>query len=214
MLIFDPATENVEYRIPLETNDAPLYKLLEQGTGVSRINLSLIREEAKRLALDMSEDTKAGQLVIDLPDSLFPQVGTDKITRRRAVFDTANSTLVSSEVVMAHDDGTIVTTTATPLYTDKDGTPIKIGMITVIDSKAIPLDVEIDPDTPIYNAPEDVPLLSQEDYNRMMEDGNLHEMPDITFGDPTDLSYTETIYEVYQDVEINAVDDQLFRLLR
>jgi hypothetical protein len=56
--------------------------------------------------------------------------------------------------------------------------------------------------------------LSQEDFDRMVEAGNLNEMPDVTFGDPTDLSYTETIYEVYQDVEINAVDDQLFRLLR
>jgi hypothetical protein len=48
----------------------------------------------------------------------------------------------------------------------------------------------------------------------MQEAGNINEIPGITFGNPADLSYTETIFEVYQDMEINAVSDQLFRLIQ
>jgi hypothetical protein len=91
---------------------------------------------------------------------------------------------------------------------------VKVGTITVIDSKAAELIDGIDSDMPVYNSPDDIPTLSESDFKRMMENGELNEMSGITFGDPADLSCIETVYEVYQDIEINAVPEQLFRLIR
>jgi len=94
--------------------------------------------------------------------------------------------------------------------------PVKIGMVTVIDVKApeLPEDIDIDPDTPVYNSIDDIPELSESDFAVMEAAGTAHEIPDMTFGDPADMSYTETIYEVYRNIEINAAPESLFRLIQ
>ncbi len=46
----------------------------------------------------------------------------------------------------------------------------------------------------------------------MLATGSAFEDTDITFGDPADLSSVETIVEKYESIEINKVDDRLFRL--
>jgi hypothetical protein len=213
-LVVNPLTEEIAQRIPIGETDSPLYRLFENQTGLSRINLSLVREEAKRLSLDLQEDAETGCLLLELPPELIPQNGLDRITRSRAVFDATNDVLVETEVIMVREDSTTVTTLVTPVYEFKDSIPVKVGTITVIDSKAAELIDGIDPDMPVYNSPDDIPTLSESDFNRMMESGELNEISGITFGDPADLSYVETIYEVYQDIEINTVPDQLFRLIQ
>lgn len=83
----------------------------------------------------------------------------------------------------------------------------------MIDSKAPNLIEGFDPDTPVYESPDDVPTLTQEEFEQMQSEGVINEIPAIRFGNPADLSYTETVIELYQDMEINTVSDQLFRLL-
>ena len=40
-----------------------------------------------------------------------------------------------------------------------------------------------------------------------------NEIDDMSFGDPSSLSSVQTIVEVYNDVEINNVSDDLFKLI-
>jgi hypothetical protein len=198
--------------VPFEDSDSPLYRIFEGQSGLSRINLSLIRKEAQRLALDITEDSTGNTLLLELPPSMIPQNGYDKITRSRAVFDIANETLIETEVVMVREDETVVTTTATPVYEDKDGVPVKVGMVTVIDSKTPFEDYESD--VPIFNSLDDIPILSESDYAKMKEAGNIYEVPDMIFGNPADPSYVLTLYEVYRDIEINTAPESLFRLIQ
>jgi hypothetical protein len=214
MIIFDPTTGTVELRMPNEEPESTLLKLLNQESAISRINLSLVREESMRLALDVTEDEN-GKLLIDLPNYLFPQEGTtnESFISRKVSFDTTNDILSEVETIATLEDGTIVTSTSTPVYEDKDGVPVKVGMVTVIDSKAPGLIEGIESDMPIYDSIEDLPELSLEDYEKLKETGNVSDDQDMVFGNPADPSYTETVYEVYQDLEINNVSDELFRLL-
>jgi len=216
MIFFETLTENIIYRIPMEETSSPLNRLFGNQIGLSRINLSLIREEARRLSLNIIEGSSGTTMMLEIPPTLIPQNGFDRIISSRVSFDLLSETILESEVILIRADETKVTTTVTPVYDTKDGVPVKIGQITIIDSKAPALEYEyeLDPDTIIYNSIDDIPTISEKDYNLMVEAGNLYEVPDVKFGDPRDLSYIETIYEVYKDIEINSVSDNMFRLIQ
>ena len=47
----------------------------------------------------------------------------------------------------------------------------------------------------------------------MQEQDTVVPNEQIIFGDPGDLSYKETVVEVYQDIGINTAQDTLFKLL-
>jgi len=186
-IAFNPATDEIGYRMQIEDSQSPLNRILGNQSVLSRINLSLIREEAHRLSLDMSEETDGDSriLLLELPPGLLPQNGTDRIISSRAVFNLNNETLMETSVVMIREDNTVVKTTSTPVYEELNGVPVKIGMITEIEA---------------------------EDPNKI--EGIEQGSPEIISGDPSDMSYKETIYEVYQDIEINSTPEHLFRLIQ
>ncbi|MCL2138448.1 MAG: hypothetical protein FWH41_02835, partial [Treponema sp.] len=72
---------------------------------------------------------------------------------------------------------------------------------------------DIDPNTPYFNSPDEVPEMSEGELAALEATGTVSEIYDMTFGDPADLSNVETIFEVYQDIEINNTPEHLFRLL-
>lgn len=55
--------------------------------------------------------------------------------------------------------------------------------------------------------------MSDAEYERILKSGEFEEVKNMTFGNPADLSYEETILEVYSDIEINTVDKSTFRIL-
>ena len=215
-LIFNPDTQEIGYSINDPTAQSPLNRVFGQMTSLSRVNLSLIRQEAKRLSLDISEEFEDGinVLLLELPPALLPKQGSDTIISSRAVFDLSNDTLLETEVVMKLEDDTIVTTTVEPVYEEVNGVPVKIGQVTEINSQAPGLIENVDPGIPIYNPSDDLPVMSLSDLAELEAAGNVFEDTGITYGNPADLSYVETIYEVYGDIEINNTPGQLFRLLQ
>ncbi len=212
-LMLDTASERVLERLTVKDEVAPSLKFLAPETALSRINLSLIRKEAKRLALDMSEDSKKGLLVLNLPPNLLSKNQYEKLISSRVRFDMNNETLNEVETVHLQEDGTKVTTKTIILYEEKDGVPIKIGSVTEIDSQNPNKITGISEDVPVYESEEDIPEISQEELAELEKEGVVSEKIDMLFGDPGDLSYNETVIELYQDVEINAVSDRLFRLI-
>lgn len=212
-LVLDPVSEEITYRIPLGDLDSSLNRIFENQTTMSRINLSLVREEANRLSLNMKEEAgeNGRQLLLEIPPSMIPQNGLDRITSSRVVFNLTNETIMETEVIMVREDGTVVTTTATPVYEDMDGIPIKIGMVTVIDSKAPYLIEGFDPDMSFFNSLDEIPLLDESQFAEMKAAGGIYEIPDMIFGDPADLSFVETIFVIYHDIHINSAPEHLFR---
>ena len=215
-IVFDPMTEEIGYRIQSDDFQSPLYRIFGQQTGLSRINLPSIREEASRLSVNMREENEDGRMVLllEIPPALIPKHGNDTIISSRAAFDIINETLLETEVIIKLEDDTMVTTTVTPVYEDSNGIQIKIGQVTVIDSKTPELIEGVDPDIPIYNSPDDFPLISSEELAELEKTGNVEDAVGIIYGDPADLSNVETIYEIYQDIKINNTPEQLFRLLQ
>jgi hypothetical protein len=215
-IAFNPATDEVGYRIQIEDTQSPLNRIFANQSILSRVNLPLIREEARRLSLSMREETEGNShtLLLELPPALIPQNGVDTILSSRIAFDMNRETVLETEVVMKREDDTIVTTTVTPVYEESNGVPVKIGQITVIDSKAPGLIEGFDPDTEYYNSPDEIPTITEEQLAEMRGSGNIEEIPDMMFGNPADLSNIETIYEVYQDIEINSTSEHLFRLIQ
>jgi hypothetical protein len=214
-LVLDPISGAITHRVQLPEANSPLNRMFANQSVMSRINLSLMREEAHRLSLSLTEEGQGDsmRLLLDIPPHLIPQNGVDRIISSRAVFDLANETLMETEVVMIREDGTFVTTTANPIYEDQDGIPVKIGMVTVIDSRAPHLIEDIYPSMNFFESMEDIPLISEGQFSQMMSEGNAHEVPNMIFGNPADLSFVETIFEVYYDIQINSAPEHLFRAI-
>lgn len=47
----------------------------------------------------------------------------------------------------------------------------------------------------------------------MAELGEIEEVENMKYGNPADLSYQETIIEMYNDIEINNLDEDLFKII-
>lgn len=211
-VIMNPANNTIEQRVPIEQHDNPFLRLLGSETIMGRINLKQIRNEAMRLAMNITEN-ETGHMVLDIPLDLFPARPEETVTRRRVSFNPVNDTLVNVEVITVLEDGTLLTTNNTPVYIDKDGEPIKVGSVTVIDSKAPGLIENIPDDSPIYYSPEDIPTITDEQFAKMEAEGSIYAIPEMSFGDPADLSYTETVIELYNDLELNNVSNRVFKTI-
>ena len=213
MIIFDPKTEVIEQRIALDNPNDPSFDFLKGETAVSRLNLKMIRAEASRLAFDMDDNKETGLLTLNLPPNLLGSNADDRLISSRVSFDTHTDTLHEAETVHIREDGTKITTNTIVLYEDKDGEPVKVGSVTEITCDNPNKITGISEDVPIYNSEDDIPKLSQAEHAALQEQGTVVPNEQLIFGDPGDLSYKETVVEVYQDIGINTAQDTLFKLL-
>jgi hypothetical protein len=212
MIYFDTATEKVQFRLNINESVHPDIAFFQTESMISKINLSKIRSEARRLSFDIAEDS-GERFEFSLPSRYFPDEQTQRVSTR-AVFDAVNEVLEEVEVINMIEGGTVITTTSVPVYQEKDGIPVKVGMVSTIESKVPGLIEGFEEDTPVYESYDDIPTISGEEVKKLEEAGLLFPAEDITFGNPADLSYTETVIEVYSDIEINAVPDAAFKLIR
>lgn len=130
----------------------------------------------------------------------------------QVMYDTTQETIAQIEYVSIHQDGTEVTTTIYPMYEEKDGIPIKIGSVTVVDSKAAGL-LEGFEGVEYFNSIDEIPEISDEELEALAELGEIEEVENMKYGNPADLSYQETIIEMYNDIEINNLDEYLFKII-
>lgn len=119
--------------------------------------------------------------------------------------------VISDDVQMILQDGTTVTTNTYPMYQEIEDIPIKIGSVTVINSKAkefLPGFENIE----YFESIDDIPEISEQEYNSLLESETTEKVESLLFGNPADLSYEETIVEVYNNIEINTIEDSLFKI--
>lgn len=74
-----------------------------------------------------------------------------------------------------------------------------------------------DPNAPtaegaIITSADDVPVVGEADVARWESDGASVYDADPVIGDPTSLDNTDTLVKTYDDIQINTLDDTLFRL--
>lgn len=117
------------------------------------------------------------------------------------------------ELVEVDSEGNRITTTVYPMYETIKGEPVKIGQITIIDTQKAELLEGFD-DVEYFDSMDEIPILSDEEYEQLMADGVLFEEEYLEFGNPADLSNVETIVEVYETIDINKAEESMFRLLQ
>jgi hypothetical protein len=193
---------------------SPNLKFFEGDSYLSRVNLSLIKSNAKKLAFDVAEDEESNVMVIELPSQLIKINGLDKRISTSIFFDMEEETLLSTEIVEVSDNGTEITTTTQPVYIEDNGVPVKIGEITVIDSKVSELVKGFEEGYPVINTPDDVPTIDKEAADKMVAEGSAMPNNNVIFGNPADLSSTETVITMCKEVKLNQVDEKAFKLIR
>jgi hypothetical protein len=214
VILFDTKTEKIEQRMVIGDKISPNLKFFEGDSYLSRVNLSLIKSNAKKLAFDVAEDEESNVMVIELPSQLIKINGLDKRISTSIFFDMEEETLLSTEIVEVSDNGTEITTTTQPVYIEDNGVPVKIGEITVIDSKVSELVKGFEEGYPVINTPDDVPTIDKEAADKMVAEGSAMPNNNVIFGNPADLSSTETVITMCKEVKLNQVDEKAFKLIR
>lgn len=64
-----------------------------------------------------------------------------------------------------------------------------------------------------FNSIDEIPEISDEELEALAELGEIEEVENMKYGNPADLSYQETIIEMYNDIEINNLDEDLFKII-
>jgi hypothetical protein len=213
IIMFDTKTEKIEQRISIEDKVAPNLKLLLGDNCLSRVNLSLIKSEARKLAFDLTEDNENSIMQINLPSALFKNDNDDQKISTRIYFDTKNETLANVEIVEKSEDGTEIITTTSPVYEEKNGVPVKIGDITEIETKTPELAASDEEETAIINSPDDIDTIDQSTADALVAEGSATENTNMTFGDPNDLSNVETVITICNEVKLNQASDNAFKLI-
>jgi len=210
IVLFNPETEEINQKIDINQPENPAYRLLSSQNYLSKINLSLIRQEAKRIALDIETDN-TNTLTLAIPPELAQLTHGERRMSTKIAFDVKDEVLASTETVTMTAGGTLVTITVTPRYEMVNGVPIKTGQTTVTKTD-VPQTAEVPYEGVIYNDPDDIPTMSREEYESLMRQGLLYEKTGLVFGDPNDLSYIETEVELYNTVKVNHAPAMAYRL--
>ncbi len=214
-IIVDTETNKIEQKITASESDLKLindFGYIMSQHNLTKIDLSRIKTEAAKLALDMNEEKTEKVLSISLPSKYF---STDKEKRisTKVYYDTANELMETVETVTEMEDGSIVTVTNCPVYEEvEDGFIIKIGQYSIIDTKSN-VRYEGLEEIEYFDSLDDIPKLSKEEYDQLVEAGNAVTIENFPLGDPADPSSTETIIELYDNIEINVIDDSIFKLI-
>lgn len=212
LVIFDTYSGAVELRTGLVSDLPQEMDVFSNMTALGRINLSLIRSEAKRLAFDTVENEESQAFILSLPSNFFTMPGEERISTK-AVFDTEKEVLNHVEMVSYVNDGIKKTVTTMPIYQEYQKNQIKTGQITVIEVQDPNRIQGFNEDVKIYNSLDEIPKISEEEYRELEDQGKLKPAGPVLLGDPADQSYTVTIIEQYTGVEINTVNDNAFRAI-
>lgn len=212
MIVFNNDCNEVEARlsVPVEKNS---FDFLVASPITGRMNVSAIHSSAQRLSLDLVEDNESGKGILDLPSNYFND--SNGITRlsTKVIYDLQSECLDEVEIVTIDEDGVTVTSTVSNVYEEYNGDFIKIGTITTIETNN-PNKIEgFEDDYPVYESIDDIPEISDSELKHLQSEGRIQETQGVIFGDPADLSNVQTTVELYTTIDINEVEDTVFRML-
>ena len=210
-VLFNSLTNEIQQRT-VANHEAMDFVFLQNGLGFGKVNLDTIRQEAQRLSLDIVDDNKKSTLLISLPNEYF-STDTEKRISTKLSYDTTTETLTSIETIDVIENESTITSTMEFVYQEIDGNYVKVGMITTIDTKYDNLIETNEPITDYYESYDDIPEISNEDFEKMQMEGNIFEDSSTVLGNPTDLSSVVTVVEVYDDINVNNTDDSVFKII-
>lgn len=214
LIICNTQTNDELLRINVsDKNNSSLRMFGGDNLGFGKIDIENVKSEAYRLSLDLSENTESSLLTLSLPQSMLVLGDGEKSIKSTISYDVSEEVVKEVQTVTVMDDETVVTSTLCPVYEDYEGTPVKIGTIFTINTQMAENVGEMPDKSMVYESMDDIPEISDEEFEAMQEAGNIYEDSSITFGDPANLSNIETVVELYTNIEINQTEDSVFKLL-
>lgn len=212
-------TGSIENRYPLFSDNKRFSLYTNEGIPFNgRLPLDEIKSNATRLSFDIDESTP-GIMNINYPAEYLPSAlsagnYTESYTSYKISLDIVQEIMISSELKTIDSEGIEVTSTIYPVYQKEGDDFIQIGSVTEVFTD-FPYSLDVD-DSVVksYESVEDIPLVSEEELERMVEEGTVFPGDtEIWLGDLSDSDFMETFIEIYEDVQINTLQDSLFRAI-
>ena len=213
-VVFDSLTKEVEARIPLTEEETKISGDFG-GPMFGRLALDSYIAKCRQLAFDLQEDSENNIMCVTIPVSNVSartNNETETAVYSRLYFDTQEDVLLGGESKTIDEEGTVITTSNNYLYKEVDGEPVLIGeMLEVTNDFPYEIDTS-DYMLPIVESEDDIPEVTEEELAEMVKDGGeVYEFEQI-LGDPSNPDYTEVIVKTYDDIEINTLEDEYFRI--
>lgn len=212
-VVFDTITKEVEARIPL--TDEEIQNMGDFGGPMfGRLALDSYLAKCRQLSYDLQEDSENNIMCITIPISnVSAKISSDETAvYSRLYFDTQSDVLLGSESQAIDENGTIITTSNNYLYKEVDGEPVLIGELLEIQND-FPYEIDTsDYKLPIIESEDDIPEVTEEELAEMIKDGGeVYEFEQV-IGDPSNPDYTQVIIKTYDDIKINTLEDEYFRI--
>jgi len=180
-----------------------------ENQSTQKVVYKIIEENPPTISWSSSEELEVRSVEADVT---VYSINNKKSNETKIMYDVANETLSQIETIDVLEDGTKVTTTVYEMYEESEGEMIKIGSVTVVNSEAATLLPGFE-DVEYFESIEEIPEISETEYEELVEKGSVEVIEDMNFGNPADMSYEEVIVEMYSNIEINSVEDASFRIL-
>lgn len=215
IVLFDPTTLEVQQRmaIPAETQD--LVSRIPARAMPGHIDTAALRATAKRLSLDLYEDPGTHAMVL----RTIPGADQSKlrITSPAILLDTSTDTIVGSQATVTDSSGNTVSMEQHYIYQPEGDQLVTVGEVdTVTSTPAQPAVTTGDPaamdQTPVVNSADDIPAITDSEQADMESQGYTLAETEPFIGDPNNAGSTQTIVKEFDDVQVNTLDERLFRL--
>lgn len=210
IIIADKSTGKVEMRISEKSKNEDL-DYLTGNLIYGRINLDKIKSISEKLNFDITEEHKE-VMTVSLPCNYFIEQENYGRISTKIKFDLKDELLKEIEMIDVDLEGNTITTTIMPVYEEYNGEMIKIGQISIIDTKMTEMLSGLE-NVEYFNSIDEIPEASKEEYEKAKAKGLAFDVNNMRYGNPADLSNVETIIEVYENIIINDCDRTEFRLL-
>lgn len=190
--------------------------LMEDFEILGRLNIEDIYERSNRLSLDIIDNTPE-VFTVNLPTNHFPIKTTEgyssEVVSFKMSFDVKNETLKSTEMNLVENDGTKVNIKTEPIYEVIDGQIIKVGQKRTVFNDFPDVPSVMSEDVEIFESIDDIPIITSTEIEELEKEGKIapYDGP-LVFGDPSNPDFEEVFTEYFYDVEVNSLDDQLFKI--
>lgn len=213
-VLMDRSTGEIEYRTPLEF-DPVEEEFMNQNAVFGRLDITSVMNRFRTLAYDLQEEKESGIVCVGLPLENLKHRSNPSHTPvySRLFLDLQNEVLLGSETQMTQEDGTSLTISNNYIYKEVDQEPILIGeMVSIHHDFPYTIDTS-EYQLPIIEDEESVPEMTDREVEEILKNGGEVMQFEQPIGDPSDPDYTDVVVKVYEDIKVNTVEDELFRIV-
>ena len=216
IVIYNHTTSMYEMRLPITSLESSLgidsSLALQTDSLMGRIpDINALVDEFRRLSYDVSFDATANGYSVRLPADDIASTGVLQGISLRLMFDVQSSVLSGVEAVFQNQDGDIVTGTQTPIYEERSGQLIQVGEVYELRKDLSSGEDGYYP-MPSFESADMAQEISEAELAALSESGQTIQEFVPETGDPSDADYSLITVTQYDNIHINSVDSDVFRI--